>query len=231
MSDLNNKKQLKIEGMIIGGSVFGFIFMLITYFSIFFSIASGVVISLICILISIYSFAIWTEENRTSEEQFRDEFVRGADISDQYKEYASCGEYIVTRIKDLYSPENTDNIVMVIEMPDGDYTFNYEYPYTWDSDSYLVQTANNRGYGPEDFHRLIGDPVLAKIKDDGNQRVCNYMTASVKEKIKEKYDSGEINREDIDVRLIESKFDIYLPEFQDERSNTEYQKETQEIEN
>ena len=152
----------------------------------------------------------WTKEN--IENDFSEREVRGEELVERYKEYPRCGSYIVTTFCDLYSPEGTDNIRVVLDMPSQKCEIEYDFPYDWDeSSSGIVEVLKSRGIDQYEFHELAGEPVLVKTVDGSSTEFDVYNVRKPSERIRDLHKADELDRKDVDVEEIREQFDIDLP--------------------
>lgn len=139
--------------------------------------------------------------------------IRGERLSKQGEKYPSVGKYMLTRIVDIYSPKGTDEVHIEIDVPekDNDGIWVFDYPYSWDTNTYesLPAMAEELGYNRKNFHEMVGEPVLLKKNDDNELRVLIINKAG--ERIQKLYENEEVDISDIDAEAIEENFDIELP--------------------
>ena len=139
--------------------------------------------------------------------------IRGKSLSEHGEKYPSIGKYVLTKIVDMYSPEGTDEIHMKIDTPvkndDGIWVF--DYPYSWNSydDESLPTMAEELGYNRNNFHEMVGEPILIKPNEEGELTVLVINKAE--DRIQELYEDDEVGISDIDAEAIEENFDIELP--------------------
>jgi hypothetical protein len=138
--------------------------------------------------------------------------VCGDEFVERYNNYPRCGEYILTRFSQLYSPKGEDGLRLVIDMPRYNWYINYDFPYNWDEESSrIVETFKSRGIEVHNMQEIVGHPVLVKIKDGTTCNYKYYETDHPSDKIQRLYDDGEIMEDNVDSKMIEQNFDVSLP--------------------
>lgn len=139
--------------------------------------------------------------------------IRGEGLSKHGKKYPSIGEYVLTKIVDMYSPQGTDEVHMEIDIPekDNDGIWVFGYPYSWDTNivESLPAMAEELGYNRKNFHEMVGEPVLVKPNNENELSVL--IVNKAEDRIHELYENEEVDIRDIDAEAIEENFDIELP--------------------
>jgi hypothetical protein len=144
--------------------------------------------------------------------RFQDEKVRGKELSDHGKRYPSVGKYVLTRIEEVYSPEDSTNIYVKIDTPeydDGIWTFDYPYSWNPEIDMSFPQFAEELGYNRNNFEEIEGSPVLLKPDSDGNLK--KLILNNPEDRIQELYRERDVHVSEIDTIEINERFDIDLP--------------------
>lgn len=69
--------------------------------------------------------------------------------------------------------------------------------------------AEELGYNRENFHEMVGEPVLIKPNEEGE--LTALIINKAEERIQELYENEEVKIRDIDAEAIKENFDIELP--------------------
>lgn len=178
-----------------------------------FGIAGG--LTLITIGAHVYLNPVTTYGRYPTPDE-RDYYVNemeGDDLIAEGCQYPYVGDRILTRISRVYSPEESEKIVVKVDLPDtndsGEWA--YEYPYDWDNEDEngFAFFAEEFGYDETSFTSLEEDPVLVKKnKRGGWVKLCN----DPREYIPKLIEQGELSADDIQAEVVEQKYDIDLPQ-------------------
>lgn len=146
-----------------------------------------------------------------SKTYFRKE-VSGSNLSERTNEYPACGDYILTRFEAVRSPEFSDGVEIVIDMPGYSKEIMYEYPYIWDTEQGISEVADARGLDKSELHKLEGMPVLVKTLEGTQSSFSSYHIHPPEMIIQKMWDNKEIEVDDVDVEVISENFDVSLPD-------------------
>jgi hypothetical protein len=220
-TDAMRKKRIIIAVIIVPTVTSGLIFGTIAYFNADISALGtllhgmlGLVVGFTIFIGFVIGIALASEyinDNSGSQTYFRKE-VSGSNLSERTNEYPACGDYILTRFEAVRSPEFSDGVEIVIDMPGYSKEIMYDYPYIWDTEKGISQIADARGLEKSELHKLEGMPVLVRTSEDAQSSFSKYNILPPEEKIQKMWDNEEIEIDDVDVEAISGNFDVSLPD-------------------
>lgn len=151
------------------------------------------------------------EEKDRAKRGFAADDAEREDLIEHSTEYPHVGEYILTSITDLRSPEGETGVDIIIDLPDGEHSWSYDFPHLWDTEeNTFANIADTYGYGPETFDNLVGEPVFVELDRSKYDTTRTLLIADPRETVEHLIEDNELTEDDVQVRAIEAELDISI---------------------
>lgn len=118
----------------------------------------------------------WATETETLAESEPFEQPDSVSVEAECMGFERKGEYFVCeieRIVEVVRPEQANGIRVCVATPYDDGIWEFKKPYSWDDENVLVQLAESLGYTESNFTDMVGERVLVKRNDAGDEWVLN----------------------------------------------------------